>query len=146
MRRFGCWAATAALVTGTLVGCAGTPFGRGQRCLPAQPTATPATVPAGGEVTLASRGFGGCDTYAEPIDQLVILGTAGRMPPTPLATITAATDGSFSTTVTIPPDAPPGEGYLDVMGSRWDECDDSGSCVGYGTTILITSPVSPTQP
>jgi len=94
-------------------------------------------------VTLSSVGFGGCDTYPDPVDYLVVFGTAGRQPPTPLATITAATDGSFSAVVTIPAETTPGEGYLNFSGSRWDECDDTSSCVGYSATILITGPAAP---
>jgi hypothetical protein len=96
-------------------------------------------------VTLSSGGFGGCDSYPDPVDYFVVFGTAGRQAPVPLATITAATDGSFSAVVTIPAETTPGEGYLNFSGSRWDECDDTASCVGYGTTVLITAPTPTTS-
>ena len=78
------------------------------------------------------------------MDYVVVLGTEGRQAPMPLGTVTAATDGSFSAVLTIPAETTPGEGQLEVRGSRWDDCDDTASCVGYGTTVVITDPVSTT--
>lgn len=130
---------------GALPACSGSPFSRGNACLPAQPVAEPPVVAPGASLTLRSTGFDGCAGYAEPVEYVVVLGFQGRQPPTGLGVVTAAIDGTFSTTVAIPPDASPGPAGITITGSAWDECDDSSSCAGYGAQIFVAGRVVPSD-
>ena len=135
----------AAVLLAGLCGC-GDGFSGDADCHPELPTAAPAAVPAGGQLTIASTGFA-CDaSYAEGKQYGVVLYSLGRTDPVHLGDVDVAPDGSFSATVTVPPDASPGESALSLSGSRYDEpCDDTGgsegtsaSCAGYdvGLTVL----------
>jgi len=126
-------------ITLAVAGCGRTPLTRGGGCMPAQPSANPSVVELGGQLTVSSQGFDGCDAYADPAEYPLVMGTAGRQPPQPLGSVVVQTDGSFSTTITVPAMTTPGEAYLNLFGYRQDECDDSGSCAGYGSTIQIVS-------
>ncbi|HEY0186144.1 MAG TPA: hypothetical protein VGC67_01520 [Cellulomonas sp.] len=57
----------------------------------------------------------------------------------PLGDVEPAADGQFSVEVTVPHDAPDGRASIDVTGSPYDECRDTGSCVGYQVDLRVGS-------
>jgi hypothetical protein len=49
-----------------------------------------------------------------------------------LGSFPVARDGSFATSLRLPPDAPAGRAVLNLRGSTYDRCDDGNSaCPGY---------------
>ena len=71
------------------------------------------------------------------------LATVGRQSPVELGSVTAAKDGSFSVTVTVPLGTSPGESYITFGGSAFDKaCNDTkaASCAGYVTPPLEVTP------
>jgi hypothetical protein len=53
-------------------------------------------------------------------------------------------DGSFHATVKIPASASPGEAYIIVGGSSFDQCTDwaNESCAGYVVQLEVQSPTT----
>jgi hypothetical protein len=37
----------------------------------------------------------------------------------------------------VPRDAAPGESYVDVTGSPYDDCPDDASCAGYSVMVVF---------
>ena len=110
----------------------------GGDCSPELPTVRPAAVAVGAQLTIASTGFG-CDARYDDGKQYGLrLSSVGRTDPIDLGDVDVAPDGSFSVTVTVPGEAWPGESYVVATGSPYDEpCQDTGSCVTYGTNLTV---------
>ncbi len=105
------------------------------RCLPARLTVEPVRVEVGGQVTLAAPAAG-CDLgYDDGASYEVTL--AGRGVSVDLGDVDVAEDGSFRAVLTVPADVPPGPAGLSVRGSPHDDCDDTGSCAGYGVDLTL---------
>ena len=120
-------------------GCRGTSPPRGPACLPEPPTATPAALQAGAQITLASKGFVTCGDYPGPVTYTATLDTGGQ-PPTPLGSVVALKNGSFSATLTIPTDTPAGDYFITLTGSPWDNCR-ARSCAAYGAHVVVAAVV-----
>jgi len=109
-----------------------------QPCLPSRLAVSPATVKVGGSVVLSAPAFTCGATYAAGKTYTVTLGLVGRSEPKPLGSVAVNPDGSFRATLSIPATASPGEAYLTVGGSAFDDCgkDGTGSCAGYASPAL----------
>jgi len=130
-------ALAAALVAAGLSGCGNGVSG--EDCLPELPPVQPAEVVAGTQLTIASTGFS-CDARYDDEEKRypLELGSVGRAEPVDLGDVDVDPDGSFTTTVTVPVDASPGESHVSVSGSPYDEpCDDTGSCAGYTVSLTV---------
>lgn len=106
-------------------------------CSPEPLTASPVDVVVGRTFTLSSGGFACQDTYGEGKQYDLELAYQGRAEADDLGKVDVAADGSFSTAVTVPADAPPGEAGLLVRGSPLDDCPADASCAGYGVVIQL---------
>ena len=117
-------------------------------CLPAALVVVPSTLPAGGRVRLTAPAAN-CDLqYGQGKTYTVTLGLAGRAEPKSLGRVPVQADGSFATTLTIPADATPGDAFLEVAGSPFDQCAASSgaSCAGYVSPRLTLTSGSSPQP
>ena len=67
------------------------------------------------------------------------LGQVGRADPVRLGAGWVNRNGAFATTVHIPVGASPGEAYIVVKGSAFDQCKDvsSRSCAGYSVRLAV---------
>ena len=108
-------------------------------CLPAMPIAQPTVVNAGTDVAVSSAGLDDCTT--EPTEYRIVLGTIGRHDPVDLGVVDVAADGTFETSVAIPEFISPGQAYLSIRGSAFDDCDVQASCASYGVIIEVGAPV-----
>jgi hypothetical protein len=127
----------AALVAVGLGGC-GDGVSGGD-CLPEPLTVQPAEVAVGAQLTLASAGFIACGArYDDGKEYQLQLAFVGRRDAIDLGDVDVARDGSFTATLTVPLDASPGESYLGVRGSPFDDpCDDGESCAGYSVAVTV---------
>jgi hypothetical protein len=109
------------------------------RCLPEPLHVNPPEVAAGSSVSISSAGFKCGASYPAGKRYELTLGLVGRQPPINLGSYPVNTDGSFGAQVAIPADASPGEAYVIVRGSPFDQCADSGqgSCAGYDVQLTI---------
>jgi hypothetical protein len=109
-------------------------------CLPSPLVVEPDRAAAGVTVTVSSGPFE-CDAEYPPGTRYTLgITSVGSGPiegPIELGTAEVATDGSFTTEVTVPADLPPGEADVWVRGSLHDDCSDEESCAGYSTLITI---------
>lgn len=113
-----------------LAGCAS-----GPQCLPASLHVNPSTVAAGQTVTLSAPAAT-CDLgYAPGHSYSLSIQTHGTV--LKLPDVAVRTDGSFSAVITVPVTAPKGAAEVVVTGSPFDNCDDTGSCAGYGIPLTI---------
>ncbi|MEV8215056.1 hypothetical protein [Leifsonia sp. NPDC077715] len=106
-------------------------------CLPAPLHARPAVVHPGETVVLSS-GAASCDLgYAR--DRLYVVVLQHRELSTPPLHVAVARDGRFETELTVPETFPRGDAVLNVTGSPYDECDDTGShsCAGYWVPVVV---------
>jgi hypothetical protein len=56
----------------------------------------------------------------------------------PLGGVPVNPDGSFTATVRMPENAPPGTSHIAVEGSRYEtECRDGESCAGYSVELTL---------
>lgn len=110
----------------------------GGDCDPEMPTVEPAAVVVGEQLTIASTGFS-CDArYDDGKRYGLELSSVGREDPVDLGDVDVAPDGSFRVTVTVPVDASPGESFVSVSGSPFDEpCDDTASCATHGQDVTV---------
>ena len=109
------------------------------RCLPEPLSAEPARAVVGRALTVSSPAAS-CDLGYPPGHTYDLrLDLEGRADPVDLGPVAVAGDGSFATTVTVPPDAPPGAASVSVTGSPYDEpCDDGErSCAGYSVRVVL---------
>jgi hypothetical protein len=100
-------------------------------------------VQVGGKVTLSSGPVGCHATYPPGKTYAVTLALVGRAAPKPLGKASVKPDGSFAATIVIPPDAPPGEAYLEIKGSAFDTCNadtHNSSCAVYASPALTIRP------
>jgi|GEM_PF-6628531 len=106
-------------------------------CLPASLHARPAVVHPGETVVLSS-GAASCDLgYAR--DRLYTVVLQRRELSTPPLHVAVARDGRFEAELTVPATFPRGDAVLNVTGSPYDECDDTGShsCAGYWVPLVV---------
>jgi len=105
------------------------------RCLPAPVQASPQTVAPGGTLSVSSPaadcslGYGRGHAYT-----VTLLHREQSTPPVRAA---VAEDGSFRTTLTVPATFPLGAAVVVVRGSPMDDCEDTGSCVGYTAPVIV---------
>jgi hypothetical protein len=121
------------------------PVPGGNPCLPEPLQIDPAQVISGSSVTLSSAPFQCGGSYPAGKTYQLTLGLVGRTAPVDLGSYPVKVDGSFRATILIPSDASPGEAYIIIHGSPFDQCDDSGhgSCAGYGVGLKIIPPTAP---
>lgn len=101
-----------------------------------------APVVAGAAVEIAAAPL--CGPASPDGRYTVVLVPRGSQPPTALAEVVSAADGSFATTVTLPASTPPGPARLSVTGSAAaSTCLDDG-CPGAGSSAEID--VLPAEP
>lgn len=105
-------------------------------CFPAKLAVSSDAVSRGDVVTLSSPAAH-CDLgYGAVREYSVRLG-AGHVS-TPAVLVHVARDGSFSTDFRVPRSFPAGPAEFFVIGSPYDDCDDTGgSCAGYGVPVQI---------
>lgn len=115
----------------TLTGCSGA----SSRCFPEPLKATQTSTSAGGSVTVSSAAAS-CDLgYSADHTYSLILANKGVISKAVRALV--GKDGSFSAELMVPADFPQGETYVLVKGSTYDNCKDTGSCVGYAVSITV---------
>ncbi|MGZ4669037.1 MAG: hypothetical protein ACXVX3_10990 [Blastococcus sp.] len=113
------------------------------QCLPAPLSADPGKVTVGAAVTVTSGPFECDGSYPEGHRYRLQLLLVGRAQPIELGTAPVAVDGSFRATVVVPSGASPGDAYVNVLGSPFDDCaDDGGSCAGYSVGITLLPPAA----
>jgi hypothetical protein len=90
-------------------------------------------------VIVSSAAFKCGGSYPSGKKYQLTLGLVGRSAPIDLGGYPVNTDGSFEASVPIPVNASPGEAYIVIRGSPFDECNDTnhGSCAGYGVGLTI---------
>jgi hypothetical protein len=93
-------------------------------------------------VIVSSAGFSCQGSYPAGKQYQLALGLVGRGAPMELGSYQVSTSGAFKATVVIPVTASPGEAYINVKGSPFDQCSDSSqdSCAGYGVGLVILPP------
>jgi len=107
-------------------------------CLPALPTAQPAAVAVGAQLTIASTGSACAARYDDGKEYSLELLSLGRTGSIDLGDVDVEPDGSFSVTLAVPSDASPGESAVSVHGSPYDDpCDDTASCASYGVSVVV---------
>lgn len=111
-------------------------------CLPEPLHVVPQQIDAGSTVSLSSAPFTCGAVYPVGKTYQVTLGLVGRASSVNLGNYPVTTDGSFQASVTIPSSASPGEAYLIVHGSPFDQCAASPglSCASYEARIEILPP------
>jgi hypothetical protein len=111
------------------------------RCPPSPLRANPSRAMAGGSMIVSSRPFACAGSYPAGHRYLLTLGQVGRAAPIGLGVLPVARDGAFSAVVRIPRSASPGESYVLVRGSAFDQCTDdvssTASCAGYDARIQV---------
>ncbi|HEV7212237.1 MAG TPA: hypothetical protein VGN47_11055 [Blastococcus sp.] len=125
------------LAAAFLTACDHGPLFSRLQCLPAPLSAEPRTVAVGAAVTLTSGPFACDGSYPEGHRYRLQLLLLGRAQPIELGTAPVAVDGSFRATVVISPGASPGDAYVEVRGSPFDDCPDDGSCARYGVAVTL---------
>ena len=115
-------------------------LGDGTRCLPSRMSASPSRTVVGGTVTVSSPAFACRASYPVGKQYRLLLELVGRAAPKPMGLVPVGRDGSFHASLVIPKDAPPGEAFIAVSGSAFDDdCGDTvgGSCAGYMVTLTL---------
>ena len=125
--------------TATVAAAAGSPP---IRCLPSPLHLSRAHVRAGTTLTVSSAAFACAARYPSGKTYALILGQGGRAAPLRLAVVAVHRNGAFKAKVRVPLTASPGEAYIMVRGSPFDDCRDapSGSCAGYAVRLNILAP------
>lgn len=130
---FGCVLAVSA--------CGGPGSVRRTACLPSPLHVRPAQVKAGGTATVSSPRFACRCSYPAGHRYTLVLGQVGRGAPLSLGMFPVSRDGAFMAVVHIPRRASPGQSYVDVTGSPFDQCEDTDgvatSCAGYSAPLRI---------
>jgi hypothetical protein len=88
---------------------------------------------------LSSTPFTCAAGYPRGKTYTLTLGQVGHAAPLRLGTVNVKRDGAFAASVRIPAGASPGEAYIEVTGSPFDQCTDraSGSCAGYAAHLTV---------
>jgi hypothetical protein len=103
-------------------------------CLPAPLHVAPGAVRAGDVATVSAPGAS-CDlSLAKQTEYTVLLVTSDQS--WTLGRTHPDVDGHFTLNATIPTDVSPGPARIVVTGSPYDDCEKTGSCVGY--TVALT--------
>lgn len=105
-------------------------------CLPPALSIAPAEVRAGSITTVSSGPFQCDGEYPEGTQYSISVHVDGQEAE-PLGTVRVATDGGFSTEVTVPSNLPPGRADIVVGGSSHDECSNGESCAAYSAPITV---------
>lgn len=124
-----------AVVVGPLTSCEGPE--NHARCLPAAVQVNKEAVHAGRRLVVRAGPFTCGASYPSGKTYTLTLYQRGDDPPVPLGSAAVRPDGSFRTTIRIPRATTPGAVSIAVGGSAFDQCDDTGSCVGYGVTVRV---------
>jgi hypothetical protein len=134
-----CLPAVVLLTAAGLAACGVVQLGDGKQCLPSPMTASPARIAVGGTVTISSPPFACPAGYPAGKQYRLLLALVGRAAPRPLGRVPVARDGSFRASLVLPADAPPGEAFIEVFGSAFDDCRDTegGSCAGYTVALIL---------
>jgi hypothetical protein len=121
--------------------CGGSSSPRRSACLPSPLHIDPARVKAGGTVTVSSRPFACRGDYPAGHRYTLALAQLGRAAPLHLGIFPVSRDGAFTAVVHIPQRASPGQSYIDVTGSPFDDCEDTNgvaaSCAGYDAPLRV---------
>jgi hypothetical protein len=114
-------------------------LGDGTQCLPSRMSASPSRIVVGGAVTVSSPAFACGASYPVGKQYRLQLELVGRAAPKSLGLVPVGRDGSFRASLVLPKDAPPGEAFIDVSGSAYDDCGDTvgGSCAGYLVALTL---------
>ncbi len=124
-------------VIAALATCA-SPIPGASPCLPAPLQISPTTVTPGSQATISSGAFQCQASYPAGKTYDLIFGRQDQVGPTDLGNYPVSHDGSFLATVTIPKTALPGQAYIVVQGSPFDQCNDGeGSCASYVVGVII---------
>jgi hypothetical protein len=104
-------------------------------CVP-RITVTPSEAHAGDTVTVESSDV--CDVTVPRNGWRVVVSPTGDRGPKTTVTTSAAFDGAFSVTLTLPDDIPEGDASAGVENWDYSTCDDAASCAGpySGFTVL----------
>jgi hypothetical protein len=146
MKRVGI-AAGVLLVAVAVGGCEDDGIPRASTCYPGILVVTPATAPAGSVITVSGPGFGDCEAdryrryelrmYEQPQYGIDEQGRALE----PVEVRRPA--GAFTTRVTIPRDAEPGDRYVGYSRHPDDRdergCDDGGGCGLPAANLTVTA-------
>jgi hypothetical protein len=132
------------LVIGLGLPACSSPGPSASRCLPEPLHVDPSSVVAGADVTVTSDGFKCSGSYPAGKTYHLTLGLVGRAAPIDLGPYPVNANGSFHATVKIPASTSPGEAYITVGGSSFDQCTDSGngSCAAYMVQLQVLSPTA----
>ena len=111
-------------------------------CLPEPLHIDKTRVPAGDSVIVSSDGFKCGASYAAGKKYHLRLGFVGRAAPIDLGDYAVNRNGSFVARVIIPVNSSPGDAYIIVTGSSFDECSEvePQSCAGYDIRVVIVPP------
>lgn len=92
-------------------------------------------------MTVSSPPFACRGSYPAGHRYTLVLGQVGRGAPLALGVFPVSRDGAFTAVVHIPRRASPGQSYVVVTGSLFDQCEDTNtvaaSCAGYGAPLRI---------
>lgn len=134
-----CFLAVVPLSVAGTVACGVVQLGGGPQCLPSPMTESPPRVAVGGTVTVSSPPFACSASYPAGKHYRLLVGVPGQADPRSLGQVPVARDGSFHTSFVIPADLPPGESFIEVYGSAFDDCRDTvgGSCAGYTVSLTL---------
>ena len=106
----------------------------GPKCYPARPVVKPPIASAGATVRLSSAGFLACKAHFPAGTRYTIdlypLSSRRRIP---LGTTSVARNGTFSTTVTIPPGTAPGRAMLLLDSDAIGALCDAAACAEYSS-------------
>jgi hypothetical protein len=112
------------------------------RCLPSPLHVSRARVRAGTTLTVSSDASACAARYPSRKTYTLSLGQVGRAAPLRLAVVAVRRNGAFKAKVRVPSTASPGEAYIVVRGSPFDDCKDTPpqSCAGYGARLTVLAP------
>jgi hypothetical protein len=91
-------------------------------------------------VTVSSPAFACRASYPAGKQYRLLLELVDRAAPKSLGLVPVGRDGSFRASLVIPKDASPGEAFIEVSGSAFDDvCRDTvgNSCAGYMVTLTL---------
>jgi hypothetical protein len=111
----------------------------GSPCLPSPLRLSASTVGVGQPLTVSSEPFNCRASYrAGKTYRLTLSQEGGRGALLKLAVVPVRRDGAFKATVRIPPRTSPGEAFVIVVGSLFDQCEaPSGSCAAYQARLSV---------
>lgn len=116
----------------------------GSRCLPSPLRLSAVSMQPGKALTVSSDAFACGASYRAGKTYTLTLGQVGRGSPLKLGVAPVRRDGAFKARLRIPARASPGEAYIVVHGSAFDQCNDtsSGSCAGYDVRLHVLAAIT----